>query len=248
MKTVSNVRYSKYDECVLDIYLPEKDTFSVFVFFHGGGLEAKDKITAEPSARVLTKRNIAVVSANYRMYPSAVYPEFIRDAAAAVAWTKAHISEYGKCEKIFVGGSSAGGYLSMMLCFDKKYLAPYGIAPTDIDGFIHDAGQPTCHFSVLRERGLDPRRVIIDESSMIYHIGNEPQYPPMLFIVSDNDMVNRYEQVMLAISTMKHFGYDSPELKVMHGGHCEYVLEVDDNGECRFGYIVAEYIEKLSAE
>ena len=133
MRKIENIQYSKYEECILDIYLPECDKFSVFVYFHGGGLEADDKIKAEPLAKYLTKHGIAVVSANYRMYPCAVYPEFIQDAAAAVSWTKKHIGEYGDCQGIFVGGSSAGAYLSMMLCFDKRYLAPYALLPTEID-------------------------------------------------------------------------------------------------------------------
>jgi acetyl esterase/lipase len=32
------------------------------------------------------KKGIAVVAANYRMYPDAKFPEFIRDCASAVAW------------------------------------------------------------------------------------------------------------------------------------------------------------------
>ena len=245
MREIQNIKYSKFDDCFLDIYLPETDEFQVFVYFHGGGLEADDKIVAKPMASFLAKQGIAVVSANYRMYPHAVYPEFLRDSAAAVAWTKKHIGEYGNCKKIYVGGSSAGGYISMMLCFDKKYLAPYKIMPTDIDGFIHDAGQPTCHYNVLRERGIDKRRVIVDESSSLYHIGTEEQYPKMMFIVSDNDMENRYEQTMLLLSTMKHFKYNEPELKIMQGTHCEYVKKLDENGESIFGQIIYSFIAKI---
>lgn len=64
-----------------------------------------------------------------------------------------------------MGGSSAGGYLSMMLCFDKKYYEAVGVSPSDISGCVHDAGQPTVHFKVLKERGIDSRRIIIDESA-----------------------------------------------------------------------------------
>ena len=38
-----------------------------------------------------------------------------------------------------------------MLCFDEKYLKAVGMLPTDIAGYIHDAGQPTSHFNVLKE-------------------------------------------------------------------------------------------------
>lgn len=146
---------------------------------------------------------------------------------------------------IYVGGSSAGGYLSQMLCFDEKWLAKYNIKPCDITGFIHDAGQPTCHFNVLKERGIDSRRVIIDDSAPLYHIGEADEYPPMLIIVSDNDMKNRYEQTMLLESTLKHFGHtEKVQLKIMNGTHCAYVNKVDQDGESVFGKLVLSFINR----
>ncbi len=52
-----------------------------------------------------------------------------------------------------------------MLCFDDRWLEKQSLKPSDIRGFVHAAGQPTCHFKILRERGLDKRRVIIDETA-----------------------------------------------------------------------------------
>lgn len=227
---------------MLDVYVPDCEEFCVFVYFHGGGLKAGNK--EQEFVEDLVKKGVAVVCANYRLYPSAVYPEFVRDAAAAVAWTYKHINEYGKCNKYFVGGSSAGGYLSMMLCFDKTYLAPYGINPAMLNGFIHDAGQPTTHFSILRERGIDIRRVVIDEAAPLFHIGKDLEYAPMLFIVSDNDMKNRYEQTMLVLSTLKHFKYDQSKiaLKVMNGTHTHYVNKQDENGNFVFADMINNYI------
>ena len=101
----------------------------------------------------------------------------------------------------------------------------------------------TCHFNVLRERGIDTRRVIINDSAPLYHIGEDEQYPPMLIIVSDNDMQNRYEQTMLLVSTLKHFGHSkNVQLKIMNGGHCAYVNAVDQNGESVFGKLVMGFI------
>ena len=245
MKTIKDINYgnTNHPDQVLDIHLPDAEEFPVFVYFHGGGIESGDKEMPELTECLINK-GIALVSCNYRMYPTAVYPEFIRDAACAVAWVKNNIENYGKVTKIFVGGSSAGGYLSMMLCFDKKYLSPYGIDPDTIDGFIHDAGQPTCHYNVLRERGLDTRRVIVDESAPVFHITENKNYPPMLFIVSDNDMENRYEQTKLLLSTIRHFNGELPQitLKEMHGTHCQYVHDLEYADHYVFGKIVTDYI------
>lgn len=245
MKTVLDVCYNIKTEQYLDIYLPESEEFAVVLYFHGGGIEAGDKSDEKILFNYLVSQGIAVVSANYRMYPNAKYPDFLIDAADATAWVFKNIGNYGKIKDIYVGGSSAGGYISQMLCFDKAWLSNHGIMPTDVAGFIHDAGQPTCHFNVLRERGLDTRRVIIDDSAPLYHIGESEQYPPMLIIVSDNDMENRYEQTMLLVSTLKHFGHSkNVQLKIMNGRHCAYVNAVDQNGESELGKLIAEFINR----
>ena len=246
MKTVLDVCYNKNTEQYLDVHLPESAGFSVMLYFHGGGLEAGDKAKAKAFFEYMVSHGIAVVSANYRMYPNAKYPDFLLDAADAVAWTFKNIGKYGEIKDIYIGGSSAGGYISQMLCFDKTWLSNHGIKPTDVSGFIHDAGQPTCHFNVLRERGIDIRRVIIDDSAPLYHIGVDEQYPPMLIIVSDNDMPNRYEQTMLLVSTMKHFGHsEKVKLEIIKGKHCAYVYALDQNGESVFGTMVTAFIKGM---
>ena len=246
MKSIQDIVYNGFGQ-KLDLNLPDGETKAVFVYFHGGGLEAGSKKADAAYHKYLTERGIAVADVNYRMYPEAKFPEFISDAADAVKWVKDHLPEYGIPEKIFVGGSSAGGYLSMMLCFDEKYLSERGIAPNSLAGYVHDAGQPTTHFNVLRERGVDTRRVIVDEAAPLYHIGkNGNACTDMLFIVSDNDMQNRYEQTMLTLSTLKHFGYpdEKIDLIVMNGKHCAYSLRVDEDGESAFGKIVYPFFEK----
>ena len=254
MRIFTDIVYNEYGQA-LDIYLPESGLVeAIFVYFHGGGLEVGSKSGCRHFVPYLTAHNMAVVSADYRMYPSekhpenhAKYPDFIEDAADCVAWVMAHAGEYCSCDKIFVGGSSAGGYLSMMLCFNEAYLGKHSIKPTELAGFIHDAGQPTSHFNVLRERGIDTRRLIVDETAPLYFVGhNGNECAPMIFLVSDNDIPNRYEQTELMIGTMKHFGYDMSkvELKLLHGGHCHQIHEFDENGDNVFGKLIREFVSK----
>lgn len=245
MKTFTDICYCETHKQYLDIHLPECKNFPVFIYFHGGGLESGDKAKQQALYSFLADHGVAVVAPNYRMYPTAHYPDFLVDSAKAVAWTFENIGTYGNATEIYVGGSSAGGYISQMLCFDDSWLSAHEIKPSDIAGYVHDAGQPTCHFNVLRERGLDTKRVIIDESAPLYHITDQRSYPPMLVIVSDNDMENRYEQTILLMSTLKHFGHtENVTLQVMHGTHCAYVRKKDENGDSIFGKLVLELIHK----
>ena len=188
MRKLADLSYGVSPENVLDLYLPDEDGFDLFLYFHGGGMEAGDKKKEHMVFEHLAQHGIAAASINYRMYPDAKYPDFVEDAAASAAWVHAHIGEYGGNGRIFLGGSSAGGYLSMMLCFDGRWLGAHGLAASDFAGFVHDAGQPTKHFNVLRELGIDTRRVIIDDTAPIYHIGETLDLPPMLFIIAENDM------------------------------------------------------------
>ena len=248
MQLISDIAYGRTHESQkLDLHLPDNDKFYAVVFIHGGGLEHGDKANDKAHFDHLVSNGFAVIAPNYRMYPHAKYPEYVEDAAATVAWTFENIDKYGKCKGIFVGGSSAGGYLSMMLCFDKRWLAPYGIKPTDVIGWLHIAGQPTCHFNYLKyDRATDSRRVIVDETAPLYHIGEDEEYSPMLFTVSDNDMKNRYEQTMLVLSTMKHFGHENKtELKLFHGTHCQYHKQSNENGENLLGVAECEFMKKI---
>ena len=230
----------------LDLYLPDSDSFPLFIYFHGGGLEKGSRKGFGKVAAWLCAHGVAAASVEYRMYPDAKYPEFLLDAAESVGYLKTHISEYGKCTALYVGGSSAGGYISQMLCFDDSWLAPYGIKPTDIDGFVHDAGQPTCHFNVLKYSGIDPRRVIIDETAPLYHVGIAERYPRMYFIVSDNDMVNRREQTDVMMTALRHFGYDMElvSYSLMHGTHTSYCKVWSEDGESLYGRMILDFIQK----
>ena len=245
MVSIYDLEYK--DGLHLDLHLPQSNEFDLFVYFHGGGLTCGVRGGVEVFAKTLAQSNIATATVEYRLYPNVKFPGFIEDGAHAVRWLKDHISEYGKCRRIFLGGSSAGGYISMMLCFDPSYFAAVDMKPTDIDAYIHDAGQPTSHFNVLKELGRDSRRVIVDETSPMFFVGTSDEYSPMLFIVSDDDMFGRFEQTMLMVKTMEHFGHaQKVYCEVMHGKHCEYVRKKDENGDGVFANLVLSFLCKLS--
>ena len=250
MKKFTDICYNnKFEKsCNLDVLIPDCDTFPVFVYFHGGGLEAGDKSDCK-FYDALVEKKIAIVTANYRMYPQAKCPDFLEDGASVVKWVYDNMKIYGNVTSVFVGGSSAGGYMSQMLCFDKKYLAKHGIDSDEIDGYIHDAGQPTTHFNVLRERGIDTRRVIIDEAAPVFHICDNRDYSPMQIIVSDNDMQNRYQQTELLVNTLKIFGAKNIDYRVMqNSSHCAYIDKQDEKGNWIFAEMIYEFINCVTNE
>lgn len=249
MKILKDIYYSEEKDGArsLDVYLPDGECKAVFLYIHGGGIERGDKGDQHREGEYLSARGYAFISINYRMYPDAKFPEFIEDSASAVAWAKKNMPLLCGCDKLYVGGSSAGGYITMMLCFDQKYLKAVGMSNSDIAGYWHDAGQPTFHFNVLKNEGYDPRRVIVDEHAPLYFVGLEKEYPTMRFIVSDNDMFARYEQTMLMLKTLEHFGYKHFDHCVAHGGHCHYFGTFKEDGTTLASHMIEDFLRNAES-
>ena len=245
MKTLPDISYGPLPTQLIDLYLPEGDEFDLYIHFHGGGLESGSRRVFDPFPLFLTRRGVALASVEYRMFPDAAYPDFLEDAALAVAYIKNTVKGI---KRLFVGGASAGGYISMMLCFDKRWLSAVGVSPTDIAGFFHDAGQPTKHFNLLKYSGLDSRRVIVDDTAPLYHIGAEA-YPPMRFTVSDKDLPGRLEQTRLVIATLRHFGIseDKISLDIRGGHHCHYCEAMLD-GQSLYGQMIMDFIDWIKRQ
>ena len=251
MKILKDIYYTEEKDGArsLDIYLPDGDCKAVFLYIHGGGIERGDKGDQHREGEYLSARGYAFISINYRMYPNAKFPEFIEDSAQAIAWAKKNIEKLCGCDKLYVGGSSAGGYITMMLCFDKRYLEAVGLTNADIAGYWHDAGQPTFHFNVLKYEGYDPRRVIVDEHAPLYFVGLEKEYPTMRFIVSDDDMFARYEQTMLMLKTLEHFGCKHYDHFVANGKHCEYFnnSKMLEDGTTLASHMIEDFLENADS-
>ena len=252
MRVYENIRYkdSGYSTHLLDLYLPDGKCEALLLYFHGGGFvegSRKDVTASHPFVRDMIEAGIGVASAEYSMYPDARFPDFIEDGAAAVKFLAESLGEYTDCKKLIVCGTSAGGYMSQMLCFDKKYLEAVGVSPDSIHAYIHDAGQTTVHFNVLRERGFDHRRIMVNDAAPIYYVGLAKSYPPMQLIISDDDIPNRMEQTELLIGTLRHFGYDMSRVLFTktHGKHVWYVNASDENGKSEFAKLVIPFIKSV---
>jgi acetyl esterase/lipase len=225
MRIQKNIAYGNglEERQTLDVILPDGEMHDLLVYFHGGGLEGGSKEEVN-FLYGLADKGIGLIVPNYRLYPKVRYPEFILDAATASAWAVKFRDSHYPGSRLFLTGSSAGAYLAMMLCFDARYLAVHKIEPDVFAGFIFDAGQPTVHYHVLLEAGFPAQAVVVDERAPIFHVREEPSYPPMLFLCAEKDMPGRFEQTLLMLSVLKNFGHcDKVSFRHMEGyQHCEY--------------------------
>lgn len=126
----------------LDVYRPPGAVNApVVVFFYGGSWRSGERADYRFVGDALAARGMVAVVVDYRLYPEAGYPDFLRDAALAVAWTQRHIADHGgDPRRVFVAGHSAGGYIAAMLALDGRWLGGAGSSPAALAGWIGLAG------------------------------------------------------------------------------------------------------------
>lgn len=210
--TVKNIVYvaandpSVYrkERCKLDVYYPQtKKGFKTIVWFHGGGLEGGDRDLRNE----LKNAGVAVVAATYRLFPRAKNPEYTQDAAAAVAWTFKHIAEYGgDPNQIYVGGHSAGGYLTLMLALDKRYLEAEGIDADRVKGYFPVSGQCATHYTIRKERKISFTLPIVDNYAPLNHA--RKLNTQLVLITGDRklEQMSRYEENLYLKSVLEGVG------------------------------------------
>lgn len=252
MNSVRGILYAPAEQgggLRLDIHTPpkEQEALGTYLYFHGGGFTGgtHDEPEILALAETLTARGLVFISAEYRLYPQAEFPDFIRDAAHAAAWVMANRTRYALPAKVYLGGSSAGGYLSMMLCFARQYLAEVDLTPEDFAGYVLDAGQPTAHFEVMARRGDDPRRVMVDEAAPLFFVRDAGPRRPLLLICAERDIPGRVEQNHLLLRTLEVFGADPAQMQmhIMPGcDHVSYLNPENKTAFARYTDICAAYL------
>ena len=122
----------RMEMCTVDVEFAQGAVgLPVLVWLHGGGLTRGGKGLLP----LKCKDKIVQVGVGYRLMgrngiTSGDGP--LSDAAAAIAWTFRHAVKYGgDPAKVFVSGSSAGGYLTMMVGMDPKWLGRHGFKKSD---------------------------------------------------------------------------------------------------------------------
>ena len=141
-------------------------------------------------------------------------------AAEAVAWVFKHIAEYGgDPRKIVVSGHSAGGYISMMLCLDKHWLAAYDTDADSVMMYVPFSGQAITHFNVRKMQGIPPLQATIDEYAPLYWVRGD--CPPMVLICGDRELelFGRYDENQYLARMMKLAGHQQT-----------YLYEIDGHG------------------
>ena len=220
---------------VIDLSILDQVRIDAVIFYAQGGMEGGNKFIPKE----LREQGFAVVAVNYRLSPKAKNPAYIEDAAEAVAWVFKNIEKYGgRKDHIFVSGHSAGGYLSLILAMDKKYMAAYGADADSVAAYLPVSGQTVTHFTIRKERGLPDGIPVVDEYAPVNKARKETA--PLVLITGDKhlEMAARYEENALLEAVLKSIGNKKVTLYEMQGFDHGQVL----GPACR---LIADYVKRF---
>ncbi|MVN76534.1 alpha/beta fold hydrolase [Hymenobacter sp. HMF4947] len=128
----------------LDIYQPKKAAAPrpVVLFIHGGSWNSgsKDNLLYRAIGRRLAKQGFVGVVISYRLSPQALVPAQADDCARALAWTVAHIKEYGgdPARIVLMGHSAGGGLAALLATGSDTLLAKHGLPRTAAHAVLLD--------------------------------------------------------------------------------------------------------------
>lgn len=162
---------------------------------------------AETRVKPLVSLGVAVLSADYRLAPGAVYPAQIHDVKAAVRWTRAHGAEYGiLTDRIGLWGASAGAMLASLA----------GLTPGDetLEGTLgHDTDQSSAVQAIVHWFGPSDFVTTATRSPMEARI----LPPPFELALFGPQSADDLAATACAASPLGRVGKDAPPMLIVHG-------------------------------
>jgi len=219
----SSVRYGDAPQQVLDVWRRRDLDASapVLVFVPGGGwLHGGRQLQGYSLMARLAEQGWVCVSVQYRVAPRHRWPRHIRDVRAAVAWTRAHILDFGGDPRfVAMAGCSAGGHLAAL-----TGLAPHDAdfnvelaagADPSVDAVVSLYGRYDWTDRGTRDRdefvgflervvvrkSMERHRDVFENASPIARI--HPDAPPFLIIHGDSDRVIPVQEAREFVTQLK---------------------------------------------
>lgn len=135
-----DVSYGAHADEILDLF-PAGPGAPVFLFIHGGYWRALSQRHSAFMAPCFVDNGIAVAAVNYSLAPAASLDTIVRQCRDAIGWLwrEAPAVMGIDRDRVFVGGSSAGGHLTGMMLADG-WRASRGLPDDLIKGAISFSG------------------------------------------------------------------------------------------------------------
>lgn len=227
------------DSTIMDVYVPSGDgPFAAVMMVHGGSWSGGDRTEYSQAAKRLAQSGYVAATIEYRLTPAGKYPIDVQDCLCALAFLRAHASDYHlDPARVAAWGYSAGGHLVSLIgaaADDPNHatdcaaagghaVAPpaavvAGAAPVDLRGWGAVSGY----------LGGNPDQIpdTYAEASPITHV--HAGMPPYLFINGNADLIADPAKATHMRDAMRADGDDASQFIIAGGGH---LLNASSAGE-----------------
>jgi len=215
----------------LDIFpAPGPGLKPAFIFIHGGYWRMLSKNESVFMAETLTRRGISVVAVDYTLAPAATLEEIIRQVRASIAWLYRNGAAHGiDRERLYVGGSSAGGHLTGALV-SGGWREAMGLPEDVIKGAMPVSGlfdlAPIAKSFVNAWMGLDDARV--RATSPIHHL--PPRGCRLVLAWGENETSGFKDQSSLYAAAWRARGFEAQAIEIAGRHHFDIILDWCDDG------------------
>lgn len=240
-----NIGYGSIDPRVdsqrqaYDVYYPDgaggpKDDpdcggrkYPALIFFHGGSWRDGDKASYAFVGREFARRGFFTFVVDYRKAPKNLFPDFVADAARAMADIHRSLPRYGCADpkRLYVMGHSAGAHIAMLAALDPQWLAANDSDASIITGIIGLTGPydfyPFTSDAAKVALGQWPKP---EETQPIAYASGDA--PPMLLLTGDADTTVKPRNSRALAEKVTALG-GKAELKLYPGvGHSGIIMAV----------------------
>lgn len=195
-----NILYGDQPSQNLDLYYPKplaqamkaesaiNKTYPMVVFVHGGSWANGSKEEYAFVGQSLAQAGYITAVINYRKAPNHVYPDYVKDAAQAIAWSHNNAKSFhADPERMAVIGHSAGAFNAVAAVANEDFLAPYGMKPNGLRAVIGIAGPYSYDFRNYDSATAFAADATPDEVMPDRRIKGEQ--PPYLLLTAEKDKV-----------------------------------------------------------
>ncbi len=170
----------------LDLYRSTSahDARPILIHLHGGALRSGRKNhEGLPLIYGLARHGWLCVSANYRLFPAATFPDHLIDVKKVIAWARTHAAAYGADPAaVFLAGGSAGAQLAALAALTAnapQYQPGFETTDTAVSAAITLYGM----YGPRSVRASEPDADVLPSS----HLSSDA--PPFLIVHGDADSV-----------------------------------------------------------
>ena len=111
------------------------------LYFHGGGYVFGEAESMEDAANVYNAQGYRFCSIGFREAPRHKFPAMVRDAFNGSLTALRWMEEHGiPCDRIIIGGTSAGGHLAALVCYARWLQEAYRFPAERISACVSVAG------------------------------------------------------------------------------------------------------------